>query len=413
VWVPCGALPAGGWLPSGAPSGSDRQSGALIFIPRLRPAVNLKKKMSGKLRPSLLSTGARLAEHWVVQKRIGRGAFGDVFLATHEITGEQCAVKAEVEASPRLQREAAAYTILHARLGRAPGIPLMHWTGGGVGASGQPVQLLSMELLGTSLEDARRALGGTLPVHMLARLGRDMLRRIETVHASGIVHCDLKPANFLLPAGALGMGGADARSLGRTPLRAYLIDFGFARSHGGGPSPTEALRPPPLRRGIVGSARFSSIRNHQLHPLAPRDDIEALAYTLAYLGTGTLPWVAIGSPSVDSRTTEGGAPNGSGGGGAADLARRIGETEGGGEVGRRAGETDAAYDKRSEAAYEKRKRFARILERKLAAHPEEIASGLPDGFAELVSYARALQPVRRICLISSYIYLSISTSISG
>ena len=247
----------------------------------------------------MLARGARvgLGGQWVVERLIGRGAFGDVFCATHAVSGAASAVKAEAVASRRLLREDQAYGMIHsASGGAAAGFPRVHWCGEGEGVGGARLRLLVLQRLGPSLEEARRAFGGALPVRLLARLGRDMLRRLEWVHAQGLVHCDVKPGNVLLPAGCTSRGGGGAP--------AHFIDFGLARwaapvgggvdggvggGVGGGASeggPGELLWPPPCRRGIVGSARFSSLPNHALAPLGPRDDVEALGYTLAFLGTG-------------------------------------------------------------------------------------------------------------------------------
>jgi serine/threonine protein kinase len=215
-----------------------------------------------------------VAEHWVIKRRIGRGAFGDVYSATHELSGQTCALKAEVSPSPRLQREADAYQLL-----RAPGFPRVHWFGSLADAVSSPVDVLLLDLLGPNLDEARRASGGVLPARTLARLGRGMVLRLQDVHASGLIHSDIKPDNFLLPARvqrALPSGGSGPASSWPTP-RVYLCDFGFASAWvGDRPAPTVALRPRGERRAVVGSVRFSSIANQLLQPLEPRDDMEAL-----------------------------------------------------------------------------------------------------------------------------------------
>lgn len=324
-------------------------------------------------RPSALAAGTRVADHWLIKRRIGRGAFGDVYSATHELSGQTCAVKAEVSPSPRLQREAAAYSLL-----RAPGFPRVHWFGSSADAVGSPVDILLLDLLGPNLDDARRASGGVLPVRTLARLGRGMVLRLQDVHTSGLIHSDIKPDNFLLPArlqrarASVASEPACSRS---TPL-VFLCDFGFASANPRDVSaPTGALRPREERRGVVGSVRFSSIANQLLQPLEARDDMEALGYALAYLGTGTLPWViprAVGGRTPASAAGAGGPASPATGGSAEEL-----------RAAARA------------AASAKHERFARILERKIGSRPEEVAAGLPDGFAEFIGQARALQPGSR------------------
>eukprot|EP00965_Chrysotila_dentata_P080980 2672953-Pleurochrysis_carterae.AAC.1 len=73
------------------------------------------------------------------------------------------------------------------------------------------------------------------------------------------------------------------------PLR--LIDFGFARQF---VDPRTGRHLPPIkRRGVVGTARYASLTNHQGMPLGRRDDLEALALMLIFLRHGTLPWTGV------------------------------------------------------------------------------------------------------------------------
>lgn len=52
---------------------------------------------------------------------------------------------------------------------------------------------------------------GHLPLFTLMRFWNQMLQSVAYIHRCGVVHCDLKPANFLLSKGKL-----------------KLIDFGIA-----------------------------------------------------------------------------------------------------------------------------------------------------------------------------------------
>lgn len=317
-------------------------------------------------RPTLLTPGMLIRSRWRVRRRLGRGAFGDVFLALDELSGKPYALKAEVGLSPRLQREADAYELLL----QSPGFPRVRWFGPELGVEDRPLQLLVLDLLGPSLEDARHMTGSVLPAPKLARFGREMLQRLEDVHSAGLIHGDIKPSNYLLPARRQHLNASVAPE--PPAPRLFLVDFGFAScATNCERSSTEALRARIPRRGIVGSARFSSISNHLLQPLGPRDDIEALAYSLAYLGTGSLPWLQKRGVEEIRDCLKPACHS-------ADLAL-----------------SREDHSNEDSARVKKRRRFNEMLEAKVASRPEEIALGLPCGFSEFIRQARALSPGER------------------
>merc|ERR1719464_1726020 len=138
----------------------------------------------------------------------------------------------------------------------SPGLPLPVRTGG---FDGSPY--LVMPLLGTSLADEFPRIR-RLPFDQRWRLvcvvGRMLLRRLETVHRCGFVHCDLSPENVLY-------GPPSADSWGE-PETLFLVDFGLAQRWPGGG----------CLRGDRGSAEWSSIRSADGGERSPDDDLEAL-----------------------------------------------------------------------------------------------------------------------------------------
>jgi serine/threonine protein kinase len=57
---------------------------------------------------------------------------------------------------------------------------------------------IAMELLGKSLEDIRKNNEEQLQLKVIIHFGLQMLKIIKDIHDRGIVHCDLKPSNFLI-----------------------------------------------------------------------------------------------------------------------------------------------------------------------------------------------------------------------
>ncbi len=136
---------------------------------------------------------------------------GTVYAATRH-DGERAAVKvlhsshvAEPLLRARFEREIAV-----AKMVRHPGI--VEVLDEGLGPAGEP--FVVMELLqGASLKQRCTQAGGTLAWGELLPLLEALLDALEVVHASGVVHRDIKPDNlFVMSSGAL-----------------KLLDFGAAR----------------------------------------------------------------------------------------------------------------------------------------------------------------------------------------
>jgi serine/threonine-protein kinase len=95
-----------------------------------------------------------------------------------------------------------------------------------------------------------QSIGRPLQPHEILRVARGLLGGLAVVHAAGIVHRDVKPANVLVPRGE------------RMLDEPRLIDFGIAVSHGAEVDGDEAIlgtpsymAPEQLARGAVGAAQ--------------------------------------------------------------------------------------------------------------------------------------------------------------
>ena len=152
---------------------------------------------------------ARLSSRYVIDRRIGRGGTGVVYLARDVVLGRPVAIKVLY---PRVARQIDPDTFkreirLTASLQHPHVLPVLD-----CGCIDGVVYLITPYLSEGSLRDLMER-EGRMPLHSSIRVALDILEALEHAHTNGIVHCDLKPANILLSNG-----------------HAVLSDFGIARS---------------------------------------------------------------------------------------------------------------------------------------------------------------------------------------
>jgi eukaryotic-like serine/threonine-protein kinase len=169
--------------------------------------------MPGDSSPSLV--GRVLGDAYAVERPLGAGGMGAVYVARHTRTGRSYAVKVLLqdralspENSRRFRREAKAL----AAIGHA-GIIAVH----DFSESPDGLAYIVMDLLeGEDL--ASRLRRGPLLWPEIQRIGEEVAAALGAAHAVGILHRDLKPGNIFL-----------ARQPG-APDRAVLLDFGLAKA---------------------------------------------------------------------------------------------------------------------------------------------------------------------------------------
>lgn len=219
-----------------------------------------------------------LASRYLLEKRIGKGAMGQVYVASDtKFASRKVAVKtvrqdilssdnlAEGEAIARFEREAqAAASIQHPNTVSVTDF----------GESGDGVFYLVMEYVeGETLHKLLRR-EGTLPIKRAVRLLRQIADGVDAAHDIGILHRDLKPANIFLMQ--KGKGGDGFIKVG---------DFGLAKivSQTVTDISSDAT---PSSRGVIGTPEFMS--PEQMQPetgVDTRADVYALG-TIAYLMLG-------------------------------------------------------------------------------------------------------------------------------
>ncbi|MEZ6055337.1 MAG: protein kinase [Planctomycetaceae bacterium] len=164
----------------------------------------------GERSRALSTEGATPPGHvpgYELQRRLGEGSFGSVWLARELKTGKQVAIKFYTHRRgldwSLLSREVEKLAVLYTSRNI---VELLD-----VGWDHEPPYFVMEYLQSGSLAD--RLQSGVLTVDESTQIARDIARALVHAHSSGILHCDLKPANVLLD------GNGDAR----------LGDFGQSR----------------------------------------------------------------------------------------------------------------------------------------------------------------------------------------
>jgi eukaryotic-like serine/threonine-protein kinase len=220
------------------------------------------------------TSGARLIlGRYRMERRLGAGGFGVVWLAWDEKLEREVAVKViprERDSGERVEREARAA----ARLNH-PGIVGVYE----LASDEHDVYLVSELVRGRTLAELTKA--GAISDRDVARIGVALCEALEHAHARGVIHRDVKPGNVMVvgePAAGAGF--------------AKLADFGVAHVATG-----DAL----TRTGdIVGTLAYMAPEQAEGARVTPACDVYALALTLYEAWTGTNPVKAAG-PAATAR----------------------------------------------------------------------------------------------------------------
>ena len=204
-----------------------------------------------------------------VIKKLGEGAFGDVFLGKKIDDGSYVAIKVEQRKiiKPILETEAF---LLYSISGL--GIPEVKSFG-----KVKNYNILVEPLLGKSLFDIFTENHKEMPMGDVCLIALQVIDRIQWIHSKYIVHRDIKPDNFLI-------GRKD-------PNVIYLIDFGLSKKY------RSSTTNKHIRFGftgkLTGTVRFASANALRGGEQSRRDDIESIGYMLVYFLKKKLPWQGI------------------------------------------------------------------------------------------------------------------------
>lgn len=161
------------------------------------PSVATRQELTALIARSKEGLEPPLVLGYRLVRELGSGAYGTVWEAENADTGERVAIKfflvtrqdtgTVLEEVTNLRDAEGCYGIISVKQVNRAGLPPHH----------VPNYVMSLEA-GGSLQ--RRIDAGPLPVADAVRLFTQLCRAMAFVHARGLLHCDLKPANILLNA---------------------------------------------------------------------------------------------------------------------------------------------------------------------------------------------------------------------
>src|SRR5215475_1935735 len=206
-------------------------------------------------------------------RRIGRGAMGDIYLATDDVLGREVAVKvladryaADESIRQRFKREALAAARLSGEPGAVTIFDVGEW-------EGRPFIVME-HLGGGSLEERVRSEGAQPPERVVVWLDQ-AATALDAAHRHGIVHRDVKAANLLLN---------DRGEL-------QVADFGIASAAG--------MDSMTLTGTVLGTAGYLSPEQARGERAGPASDLYSLAVVAYELLSGARPF-ADTSPTAEA-----------------------------------------------------------------------------------------------------------------
>lgn len=217
----------------------------------------------------MIETGTVLQNRYRIDKKIGQGGMGAVFVATDERFGSTVAIKETFFTDENYRRAFEREARLLNNL-RHPALPRVsdHFTE-------ENGQFLVMEYItGDDLSEKIEESNSPFPIGDVLNWADQLLDALDFLHTqeTPVIHRDIKPQNLkLTPRGQI-----------------ILLDFGLAKG-----SPTDARHQTAAQSVFGYSRNYASLEQIQGTGTDPRSDLYSLGATLYHLMTGIPPVDAL------------------------------------------------------------------------------------------------------------------------
>jgi eukaryotic-like serine/threonine-protein kinase len=258
------------------PPATSRSGASRMVIGAAAPRARFAARPGFALEP-----GDMLANRYRIEAIIGSGGSGMVYRAHDRVIGETVAVKVlrpEVFGSTVSASTAFADELRVARRVSHRNVVRVHDIGEADG-----ITFLTMECVeGTSLATIIETRGALQPSAVIS-IARQLMRALAVMHAEGVVHGDLKPANLLLgPSGVL-----------------KVSDFGIARvmrrsaaENSDGNAAADGAPIAKLSGAVVGTPEYMAPEQLIGGAATPASDIYAAGVVLHECLRGITPFEA-------------------------------------------------------------------------------------------------------------------------
>jgi serine/threonine protein kinase/tetratricopeptide (TPR) repeat protein len=231
-----------------------------------------------------LAIGSALGPYRI-DRKLGQGGMGSVYLATDTRLDRQVAVKivshdhaGTPEARARFLREArSAAALTH------PNIAVLH----DFGETGEIPWLVMEYITGVSLR--AKLLTGPIAESTLLKYAQQIALALEHAHSRHIVHRDLKPENIVI---------AEDGHL-------KVIDFGLARAVVGEGAAPEPITQPST---FVGTLAYSAPELFSGVAASPRSDVYSAGVLFYEMACGEHPFARLNGPSLVAAILSGSCP---------------------------------------------------------------------------------------------------------
>ncbi|EGT41264.1 hypothetical protein CAEBREN_30442 [Caenorhabditis brenneri] len=229
--------------------------------------------MGTPIAPVKVNMGDKIKDQFVVKKKLGEGACGQVFLVELLQGKGRAAMKVEPLMKNKEDEILKMEVYVLKKLQNSRHVCRLLGSG-----KTDTYTYLVMSLLGKEIGDVRRRLKDRkISAPSTVRIFIQLVKALQDMHEAGFVHRDVKPSNM-----ALGVKNEQV---------VYIFDFGLSRQIMlPDASGKLKLREPRTKSMFRGTVRYCSLNVHQHKEQGRHDDLYGALYAMIETVTSTLPW---------------------------------------------------------------------------------------------------------------------------